>query len=164
MKPTYYTEIEIPNFGTFLALSDGRSLTGLSITGQKYEPKKDSSWQHAPELPLFATLATQLQEVLAGRRRQFDISYCFARGTSFQQKVWQALAQIPYGKTTSYSALAQTLGIPKSTRAVGAAIGRNPFLVLVPCHRVIGKSGDLGGFAAGLERKRTLLELESKRK
>lgn len=161
MKPTYYTQIEVPNFGTFLALSDGQALTGLYVAGQKYEPRKDSSWRRAPELPLFAKLSTQLHEFLGGKRQTFDISYCFAFGTPFQQKIWHALAQIPYGQTTSYGSVAQSLGISKSVRAVGAAIGRNPLLVVIPCHRVVGKDGKLTGFAAGIDKKRLLLELES---
>lgn len=161
MKQTFYTQIEVPNFGTFLALSDGQALTGLYIIGQKYIPTKDNSWQHAPNLPIFTALATQFQEFLGGSRKTFDIPYRFAHGTPFQQKVWQALTQIPYGQTTSYGALAQSLGFPKSVRAVGAAIGRNPFLVFVPCYRVIGKHGELTGFAAGLKLKASLLNLES---
>lgn len=161
MKQTYYTEFEVSAFGTLVALSDGQALTGLYVIGQKHAPQKDSSWQHAPELPLFATLTTQLQEFCSGNRKQFDIPYRFAWGTPFQQKVWQALTQIAYGQTTNYGSLAKSLGLSKSARAVGSAIGRNPLLVVVPCHRVVGKNGALTGFAAGLELKASLLNLES---
>lgn len=162
MKLTYYTQIEVPKFGTFLALSDGQALTGLYVAGQKYAPSKNDYWQYDPQRPLFAKLSTQLHEFLSGARSNFDIPYRFAQGTPFQQKVWQALTQIPYGQTTSYGALAKLLDMQKSTRAIGAAIGRNPFLVLVPCHRVVGKNGALTGFAAGLELKASLLNLESR--
>lgn len=160
MKLTYYTQIEVPKFGTFLALSEGQALTGLYTVDQKYVPQKDSSWQYAPELPLFVTLATQLQEFWSGNRKRFDIPHCFAWGTPFQKKVWHALAQIPYGQTTTYGSLAHTLGAPNATRAVGAAIGRNPLLVIVPCHRVVGMNGELTGFAAGIDKKRCLLKIE----
>lgn len=160
MTQTLYTNIELSRFGTILALSDGQALTGLYVVGQKHVPAQDGSWQYAQDLPVFAALETQLQEFLGGKRRQFDIPCRFVCGTPFQQKVWQALTQIPYGQKTSYGSLAQSLGMPKSVRAVGAAIGRNPLLVLVPCHRVVGSTGSLTGFAAGLELKASLLELE----
>ena len=159
MKPTYYTQIEVPKFGIFVALSDGQVLTGIYVIGQKYAPSKTDAWRYTPELSLFAQLSTEVHEFFSGKRHRFDVPYRFVCGTPFQQKIWHALAQIPYGKTTCYSALAQTLGIPQSTRAVGAAIGRNPLLVLIPCHRVVGKR-DLGGFAAGVSKKRLLLDLE----
>jgi methylated-DNA-[protein]-cysteine S-methyltransferase len=161
MEPIFFTHFELPALGTFLALSDGQALTGLYTVDQKYVPQKNGSWQHAPELPLFATLATQLQEFCSGNRKQFDIPYHFTYGTPFQQKVWHALTKIPCGQTTSYSALAKSLDMPKGARAVGVAIGRNPLLVIVPCHRVVGKNGTLTGFAAGLELKASLLNLES---
>ncbi len=162
MEQTYYAEFKVSNFGIMLALSDGQSLTGLYVIGQKHAPQKDNFWQHAPELPIFVTLATQLQEFCSGNRKQFNIPYRFAWGTPFQNKVWQALAQIAYGQTTSYGSLAKSLGFSKSARAVGSAIGRNPLLVIVPCHRVVGKNGALTGFAAGLELKASLLNLESR--
>lgn len=162
MEQTYYTEFKVSNFGIMLALSDGQSLTGFYVIGQKHAPQKDNFWQHAPELPIFVMLATQLQEFCSGNRKQFNIPYRFAQGTPFQQKVWQALAQISYGQTTNYGSLAKSLGLSKSARAVGTAIGRNPLLVIVPCHRVVGKNGALTGFAAGLELKASLLNLESR--
>ena len=102
---------------------------------------------------------TQLEEYFAGKRREFDLPLD-ARGTEFQKLVWEQLLAIPYGETRSYGELAARLGKPTASRAVGAANGRNPLSIVVPCHRVIGTSGALTGFAGGLETKRVLLELE----
>lgn len=101
----------------------------------------------------------QLEEYFAGTRREFDLPLD-ARGTDFQKQVWEQLLAIPYGKTRSYGEIAARLGKPSASRAVGTANGRNPLSIVVPCHRVIGTSGSLTGFAGGLETKRILLELE----
>jgi len=101
----------------------------------------------------------QLEEYFAGKRLEFDLPLD-ARGTAFQKLVWEQLLAIPYGKTRSYGEIAARLGKPSASRAVGAANGRNPLSIVVPCHRVIGTSGALTGFAGGLETKRVLLELE----
>lgn len=104
--------------------------------------------------------AEQLSEYFSGRRREFSLPLRPA-GTEFQRAVWQQLELIPYGRTISYGALAAALGNPQASRAVGAANGRNPLPIVIPCHRVIGASGSLTGFGGGLERKKTLLNLES---
>jgi methylated-DNA-[protein]-cysteine S-methyltransferase len=101
----------------------------------------------------------QLQEYFAGTRNQFALELDFA-GTDFQKQVWQALLTIPFGETRSYSQIAQQIGNPKAVRAVGAANGRNPISIIAPCHRVIGASGELTGFAGGLQAKQYLLALE----
>lgn len=101
----------------------------------------------------------QLAEYFAGTRQQFDLPLDF-EGTEFQKQVWQALLQIPYGETRSYKQLAEQLGNPKAVRAVGAANGKNPISIIAPCHRVIGASGKLVGFAGGLDNKEILLKLE----
>ena len=101
----------------------------------------------------------QLEEYLAGERTEFDVPLC-PRGTPFQQKVWQTLQTIPYGQTRSYGEIAEQIGRPKACRAVGMANHANPILVLIPCHRVVGKNGSLTGYTAGLELKQRLLELE----
>lgn len=106
-----------------------------------------------------SALRRQLQEYFAGARRQFDLVLCPA-GTPFQQAVWRALQAIPYGATCSYGDIARAIGRPKAVRAVGAANGRNPIPIVVPCHRVIGGDGSLTGYGGGLPRKRALLELE----
>jgi methylated-DNA-[protein]-cysteine S-methyltransferase len=109
--------------------------------------------------PVLVETERQLGEYFAGKRKTFSISLDI-RGTRFQKDVWQALLAIPFGETRSYGQLAKQLGNPRATRAVGAANGRNPLSIIVPCHRVIGSSGKLTGFAGGLEAKAQLLSLE----
>ena len=104
--------------------------------------------------------ATQLREYFAGERTRFDLALD-PDGTDFQRAVWRALCDIPFGETVSYSAIAEAVGRPSAVRAVGAANGRNPIPIIVPCHRVIGKSGALTGYAGGLDVKRILLDLEA---
>lgn len=110
--------------------------------------------------PLLERAEGQILEYLNGRRQEFDLPLAFA-GTEFQRKVWQALREIPYGKTVSYGALAEHIGCPGGARAVGMANHANPLPILVPCHRVVGAGGQLTGYAGGLELKQALLALES---
>lgn len=117
------------------------------------EPVEDR--QH----PMLHKVKQQLQEYFAGQRQQFDLPLDF-QGTAFQQQVWQALLSIPYGETRSYKEIAVQLGNEKAVRAVGAANGKNPISIIAPCHRVIGSSGALVGFAGGLDKKQILLSLE----
>lgn len=102
---------------------------------------------------------TQVNEYLTGRRKQFDVPLKY-QGTQFQQSVWQELQKIPYGETRSYQEIAAVIGNEKAVRAVGQANNKNPILLIIPCHRVIHKSGDISEFACGVEVKRYLLELE----
>jgi methylated-DNA-[protein]-cysteine S-methyltransferase len=111
--------------------------------------------------PVLVETERQLGEYFAGKRKTFSIALDM-RGTRFQKNVWEALLAIPFGETRSYGQLAKQLGNPRATRAVGAANGRNPVSIIVPCHRVIGSSGKLTGFAGGLETKAHLLSLEDK--
>ncbi|VVP66069.1 Methylated-DNA--protein-cysteine methyltransferase [Pseudomonas fluorescens] len=113
----------------------------------------------APDNPVLVRAAEQLREYFAGTRQRFDLELDFA-GTDFQKKVWAALLTIPFGETRSYSQIAEQIGHPSAVRAVGAANGRNPISIIAPCHRVIGASGKLTGFAGGLEAKELLLTLE----
>ncbi|MHA6573757.1 methylated-DNA--[protein]-cysteine S-methyltransferase [Pseudomonas yamanorum] len=115
--------------------------------------------QEANNSPVLRETERQLKEYFAGTRNRFELELDFA-GTDFQKKVWQALLTIPFGETRSYSQIAAQIGSPKAVRAVGAANGRNPISIVAPCHRVIGASGGLTGFAGGLEAKQYLLELE----
>lgn len=112
-----------------------------------------------PETQLLELAVRQLTEYFAGMRKNFELPLN-PKGTEFQKKVWQALCTIPYGETRSYSEIAMQVGNPKACRAVGGANHRNPILILIPCHRVVGAGGDLTGFACGLETKRYLLKLE----
>jgi methylated-DNA-[protein]-cysteine S-methyltransferase len=114
----------------------------------------------APDHDLLVTAEQELSEYFHGERRTFDLPLAFA-GTPFQIKVWRALLTIPYGETRSYGTIARQIGQPSAMRAVGAANGRNPISIVAPCHRVIGASGALTGFAGGLEAKRLLLALEA---
>jgi len=111
--------------------------------------------------PVLLETERQLNEYFAGKRTSFSLPLDF-RGTDFQKAVWQALLTIPFGETRSYAQIAAQVGNPTAVRAVGAANGRNPISIIAPCHRVIGSSGKLTGFAGGLETKARLLELESK--
>lgn len=110
-------------------------------------------------LPLFEEARRQLEEYFAGYRQNFDLPLD-PGGTDFQRRVWRALTEIPYGKAISYKDLSQRADCPRGFQAVGQANGKNPLPILIPCHRVIGADGSLGGYSAGLERKRFLLDLE----
>jgi methylated-DNA-[protein]-cysteine S-methyltransferase len=112
--------------------------------------------------PVLVEAERQLAEYFGGRRKQFDLKLDFA-GTAFQREVWSALLTIPFGETRSYAQIAQQIGRPAASRAVGAANGRNPIAIVVPCHRVIGANGSLTGYAGGLDQKRALLDLEAGR-
>lgn len=114
-----------------------------------------------PTHPILLKVEQQLHEYFQGQRQVFDLPLDLA-GTAFQQQVWQALQTIPYGETRSYKEIAEQIGNIKAVRAVGAANGKNPISIIVPCHRVIGASGQLVGFAGGLGYKQTLLSIESK--
>ncbi|MCG9789910.1 methylated-DNA--[protein]-cysteine S-methyltransferase [Vibrio barjaei] len=113
----------------------------------------------APEHPILVEASKQLTSYFEGKVQSFDLPLA-AEGTDFQKLVWRALCDIPFGESISYQELANRIGKPKAVRAVGAANGKNPISVIVPCHRVIGKSGTLTGYAGGVERKKKLLELE----
>ncbi|WP_073521613.1 methylated-DNA--[protein]-cysteine S-methyltransferase [Pseudomonas fluorescens] len=115
----------------------------------------------ANDSPVLQETERQLKEYFAGTRNQFELALDFT-GTDFQKQVWQALLTIPFGETRSYSQIAQQIGKPKAVRAVGAANGRNPISIIAPCHRVVGASGGLTGFAGGLEAKQYLLTLEDR--
>jgi methylated-DNA-[protein]-cysteine S-methyltransferase len=145
--------------GRLMLTSDDGSLTGLYLQGQKYEPQPGGDWTRDDSFPLFVTAGTQLAEYFAGTRTRFELPLAPV-GTPFQQKVWRQLQTIPYGARLSYGAVACALGEPRATRAVGAAIGRNPVSIIIPCHRVVGSNGALTGYAGGIERKKALLELE----
>jgi methylated-DNA-[protein]-cysteine S-methyltransferase len=113
----------------------------------------------APSHPVLLETERQLKDYFSGRRKAFELTLDFA-GTEFQKKVWRALLTIPFGETRSYAQIARQIGAPKAVRAVGAANGRNPISIIAPCHRVIGSSGELTGFAGGLEAKARMLRLE----
>lgn len=150
--------IDSPLGGITLAATD-EGLAGAWFDRQRHWPDT-GGWQTDADHPVLREAATQLADYFAGRRQHFDLPLDLSHGTGFQQAVWQALLAIPAGRTTSYGALSAGIGKPAAVRAVGAAVGRNPISVIVPCHRVLGTDGSLTGYAGGLERKSALLELE----
>src|SRR5690606_5293082 len=119
-----------------------------------------TGWAEQPGHPMLRQAREQLADYFDGRRASFELPLDLRLGTAFQQSVWQALLRIPRGETTSYGELSRRVGRPLAARAVGAAVGRNPMSVVVPCHRVLGAGGALTGYAGGLERKTALLRLE----
>ena len=121
-----------------------------------------SSRPHSLDYPLLSNAARQLEEYFSARRRVFDLLLDL-RGTPFQRRVWQQLVKIPYGSTVSYAEVSRRIHSPRAWRAVGSAVGQNPVPIIVPCHRVIGSDGSLGGFGGGLSLKGHLLELEGLR-
>jgi O-6-methylguanine DNA methyltransferase len=150
--------------GHALAVARGGSLVwlGHTPTREKSEENLRRFWPgaiHDPDAPPLPALRAQLDDYLNGRRRDFDLPLD-AGGTEFQRLCWQALREIPYGETRSYSEQARLIGRPAAIRAVGSANHDNPIGVVIPCHRVIGADGSLTGYAGGLEMKRVLLELE----
>ncbi|MGY0561650.1 methylated-DNA--[protein]-cysteine S-methyltransferase [Luteimonas sp. A277] len=153
----HYTRIESPIGPLLLAASDAGMHT-IEFRDARHPVKRDASW-HEGDHPLLQRAQQQLREYFAGARRSFDLPLA-PQGTPFQRKVWQTLETIGYGETLSYGQLAARLGSPSASRAVGAANGRNPLPIVVPCHRVIGASGALIGFGGGLPTKQFLLELE----
>ncbi|MFD0667108.1 methylated-DNA--[protein]-cysteine S-methyltransferase [Ramlibacter sp. MAHUQ-53] len=146
--------------GPVLLAATPRGLAGLWFEGQKHWPDAARQWSPHPGLPVFDAARRQLDDYFAGRRQAFDLPLDLAGGTPFQARVWQALQAIPSGATVRYGDLAARLGVPAAARAVGAAVGRNPVSIVVPCHRVLGVGGALTGYAGGLERKTALLRLE----
>jgi methylated-DNA-[protein]-cysteine S-methyltransferase len=143
--------------GPLTLVSDGTRLIGIHFPG--WRPPAHA-WS-AGDTVLEATVR-QLDAYFAGRSEKFDLPLGLD-GTPFQRLVWSALRDIPYGETRSYAQLAAAIGKPSATRAVGAANGRNPIAIVVPCHRVIGANGSLTGFGGGLERKKFLLNVEQGR-
>jgi methylated-DNA-[protein]-cysteine S-methyltransferase len=141
-----------------LAATD-RGLSGIWFDGQKHKPDS-SAWPEQTEHPVLLQTQAQLREYFAGRRLQFSLPLDLAQGTAFQQQVWLGLLEIPAGQTISYGTLGARMGRAAAVRAVGAAVGRNPISIVVPCHRVLGANGALTGYAGGLERKLALLRLE----
>ena len=155
---TLYTEMESP-LGTLQLTADDGALTGVHFPGQKHDRPPKPGWRRIDDEPVLVQARHELNEYFAGRRTRFDVRLD-AHGTTFQRAVWQALETIPFGEQRSYAWLAGRVGDPKASRAVGAANGRNPLAIIVPCHRVVGANGSLTGYAGGLDRKRWLLAHE----
>jgi len=148
--------------GDIALRTEDDALTGVFFVGQKYYPEFAFAAAHERAVPRVVSQAReQLAEFFSGERRVFDLPLRLS-GTAFQRLVWQQLLLIPYGEIVSYGAMAKNMGLGSGhSRAVGTANGRNPVSIIVPCHRVIGSSGDLTGYAGGVDRKQALLSLEN---
>ena len=159
---TTFTTIDSP-VGPLLLAANDDGLRAIEFQPSRHPVKRDTDRREVEWVdcthPLLLQARQQLAEYFAGDRLTFDLPLA-PRGTAFQRDVWQMLASIPYGDTISYAQLASRIGKPSATRAVGAANGRNPLPIVLPCHRVIGADGSLTGFGGGLPTKRFLLELE----
>jgi methylated-DNA-[protein]-cysteine S-methyltransferase len=155
---TTYTHIDSP-LGQLLLTSREGKLSGLYFADQPHA-RIAFGWVQQDDAAIFAQTAQQLEEYASGVRESFNLPLGLS-GTPFQASVWNAIAAIPFGRTITYSELAQRVGrTPKDARAVGMATGQNPVSWIVPCHRVVGKNGDLTGYAGGVARKSALLEFE----
>ncbi|MDO4617879.1 MAG: methylated-DNA--[protein]-cysteine S-methyltransferase [Lachnospiraceae bacterium] len=143
-------------FGTLIMEYDGEMLERLLCVETEYEITAIETEQRSE---FSDRVYAQVNEYLAGQRMSFDFGYRLA-GTEFQKKVWEELCRIPYGETRSYKEIAEAIGNPGAGRAVGMANNKNPLLLVIPCHRVIGADGSLTGYAGGLAMKKYLLELE----
>ncbi len=155
----YYDRFDSP-IGPLTVAVDDNGVRHILFAENRHDAKGREQWQRDPEA--IAEPRRQLLEYLQGTRRHFDLMLAPA-GTDFQLDVWQMLGQIPFGATWSYKELAERIGKPTATRAVGAANGRNPLPIVLPCHRVIGNNGALTGFGGGLPTKVALLRLEGVR-
>lgn len=153
------TTFDSPMGRITLAATD-QGLAGVWFVDQRHHPD-DARWPVQDEHAVLREAARQLLQYLAGQRHGFELPLDLRGGTPFQQSTWRALLTIPFGGTASYGAIGAQLGKRKAVRAVGAAVGRNPISIVVPCHRVLGADGALTGYAGGLERKAALLKLEA---
>ncbi len=151
-----YDRFDSP-IGELTVAGDASGIAHILFAQNRHDAKGRAQWRHRPETVREARM--QLLQFLHGERTAFDLPLA-PHGTPFQLRVWNALAAIPFGQTWSYLQLATQLGQPTATRAVGAANGRNPLPIVLPCHRVIGHNGALTGFGGGLETKAALLRLE----
>ena len=154
----YYDYYQSPH-GRILLVADDRALTGVYFAGQKYHPRIDEQWKRADRHEPLRQAKRELSEYFDGKRTRFTVEVS-PHGTPFQRAVWKAIADVRFGQTIAYGELAERAGYPGSARAAGAATGRNPISIIVPCHRIVGSNGSLTGYAGGLAKKRALLELE----
>ena len=158
MTQIYYEQMSSP-IGPLFLVADDEGLREVRFELERRAHAPQDGWVHSAQK--LAEVRRQLEEYFAGERLTFDL-FLKPQGTDFQQSVWHALTTIPYAVTTSYGQISQQIQRPKASRAVGAANGRNPIPIIIPCHRVIGSNGTLTGFAGGLAAKQWLLEHEMK--
>ena len=156
MSLIYYDQMPSP-IGPLFLVADDEGLREVRFEFEKRPHEPLDGWVHSAQQ--LAQVRHQLEAYFSGERQAFDL-LLKPQGTDFQQSVWQALTTIPYGTTASYGQISQQLDRPKASRAVGAANGRNPIPIIIPCHRVIASDGKLGGYTGGIEIKQTLLDIE----
>jgi methylated-DNA-[protein]-cysteine S-methyltransferase len=156
---TYYGYLDWP-LGRLLLISDGEALTGLWFVDGRRPVEPDVRWDHEEDARPFSTVRQQLREYSEGHRRQFDVPLRL-EGTPYQQRVWSAILEVPFGQTITYRELARRAGSSAAARAAGLATGQNPISIIVACHRIVGSDGSLTGYGGGLDRKRALLAFES---
>jgi methylated-DNA-[protein]-cysteine S-methyltransferase len=156
MEHRTHTVVDSPVGPLTLVAADG-TLTGLYMYRQRHRPPEETFGE--PDTGPFDQVTSQLRDYFDGRLTSFDLPMALS-GTPFQQRVWAALRDIPYGETISYGQLADRIGQPTAARAVGLANGKNPIGIIVPCHRVVGSTGDLTGYGGGLPTKQHLLAFE----
>ncbi|WMD19515.1 methylated-DNA--[protein]-cysteine S-methyltransferase [Achromobacter seleniivolatilans] len=159
-EPIFYRDMPTP-LGQMRLVASPKGLRGAWFTDQDLLPSAES-WTLADANPILEQARRELDEWFAGQRRTFDVPLD-PIGTTFQHKVWHALCALDFGKLVSYGDLARTVGSPKGAQAIGGAVGRNPIIIIIPCHRVIGADTSLTGFGGGLPRKQALLALEGNR-
>jgi methylated-DNA-[protein]-cysteine S-methyltransferase len=157
MSAKQHTVIDSP-YGPLTLVADDGVLCGLYMTGQRHRPPEET-FGARDETPFMAA-EEQLEAYFEGELKDFSLELRL-HGTPFQRSVWDQLRRIPYGETRTYGALADALGNPTASRAVGLANGKNPVGIIVPCHRVVGANGSLTGYGGGLDRKQRLLDFES---
>ena len=157
-RSTYFAQVGSP-VGPLTLVAEGDELIGLYFANAPLAATPPAGWVHDDRR--LRRAAAQLAEYFAGLRTTFDLPLA-PRGTAFQRSVWNALSAIPYGETASYGELARAIGQPAASRAVGAANGRNPLAIVIPCHRVIGADGSMTGYGGEISRKRVLLALEAR--
>jgi methylated-DNA-[protein]-cysteine S-methyltransferase len=160
MKSYTYAKTEL--LGDLLLVATSTHLVGIYFSNHKHGPKLPNDWELNPKHPILRQASEEILEYLNGKRTTFSVPISF-EGTGFQREIWRQIMRIPFGQTLTYGELAQRAQAPKAVRAAGAATGRNPLAIIIPCHRVVGKDGGLTGFAGGLDRKKSLLKIETER-
>ena len=156
----HYYDFYASPYGQMLLVAGDEGLCGVYFDGQKYLPSVESQWRRDTQHASLRQAKRELTEYFRGERKHFEVALA-PEGTPFQRSVWKAISAVGFGETITYGELAVRAGCPGSARAAGAATGRNPIGIIVPCHRILGSDGSLTGYAGGLERKRALLALES---
>jgi methylated-DNA-[protein]-cysteine S-methyltransferase len=162
MKTGIHYDLVLSPLGTLRLVACGDTLAGIHFDGGRHQSVIGADWRQSANHRVLRAARAQLDEYFAGRRTAFELPLA-SLGTPFQRAVWAAIAQVPFGATIAYRELAARAGRPGSIRAAGTATGRNPWAIVIPCHRIVGANGSLTGYAGGLDRKRALLALEARR-